>query len=112
MILVHNNHVELSRNLLASIPDGVTSIDCTNGIPTEDESLSILQNISAYPSVIIDVPAYSVKQTAYDENSNITGVTTTTVPAHQELLRSPLSWDAVNQYVAFVTERATESPAS
>ena len=47
MILYHNENVELSRALLASLPEGVEVVDCTQAPP---EGVPI----SAYPSVQLD----------------------------------------------------------
>lgn len=108
MILLHHQESELSRALLASLPEGATSIDCTGGIPADYTG----QQPSAFPSVIVDVPAYAQDVPAYDSNGGLTGMTTRAVAAHQEALRMPASWDAVSQYVAYVTERAAQSPAA
>lgn len=102
MILLHHNESELSRALLAALPTGATSLDCTNGIPADYTG----PQPSAYPSVVVDVPAYVQDVPALDADGGLTGMTTQTVPAHQEALRMPASWDAVAQYVAYVAARA------
>ena len=66
---------------------------------------------SAFPSVIVDVPAYAQDVPADDANGSFTGMTTQTVPAHQEVLRMPVSWTAVEEFVAYVAARAAQSPA-
>lgn len=99
MKLLHNNEVELSRTLLASIPEGVEAIDGDGGY-----------TVSAYPSVVIDVPEYTYTCPAYDEAGNLAGVVSVAVAAHEEVLRSPASWDAVAQIVDFVAARAAASP--
>ena len=95
MKLLHNNEVELSRALLASLPDGVEVIEGDGGYP-----------LSAYPSVVVAVPTYIEERLTYDTECNITGMENVTVPEHEEVLRSPASWDAVARYVAFVQARA------
>ena len=108
MLLLHHQESELSRALLAALPSGSTSIDCTCGIPADYTG----PQPSAYPSVVVDVPAYSETLPAYDADGGLTGMTKQTVPAHVEALRMPASWDAVSQYVAFVAARAAQSPAA
>lgn len=97
MKLLHNNEVELSRNLLAALPEGVEVIEGDGGYP-----------VSAYPSVVVDVPAYIEKRPAFNEAGELTGMEDFTVPTHEELLRMPASWEAVNSYVAFVEARALD----
>ena len=108
MILLHHKESELSRTLLAVLPDGATSIDCTSGIPADYTGP---MGVSAYPSVVVDVPAYSETVPAYDADGGFTGMETRSVAAHQEALRMPASWDAVDEYVAYVAARAAASPA-
>ncbi len=108
MILLHHQESELSRTLLAAMPEGATSIDCTSGIPADYTGP---MGVSAYPSVVVDVPAYSETVPAYDADGGLTGMETRTVTAHQEVLRLPASWDAVAQYNSYTSARATQSPA-
>jgi len=107
MILLHHNESELSRALLAALPTGATSLDCTNGLPVDYTG----PQPSAYPSVVVDVPAYTQTVPSLDADGGLIGMTTQPVAAHQEALRLPVSWAAVDQYVAFVTARAAQSPA-
>ena len=102
MLLLHHQESELSRALLATLPEGATSLDCTGGIPASYAG----PTPSAYPSVVVDVPAYALDVQALDADGGLTGMTTQTVAAHAEALRMPASWDAVAEYVAYVTERA------
>ena len=97
MKLLHNNEVELSRNLLASLPVGVEVIEGDGGYA-----------VSAYPSVVVTVPAYVEARMTYDDECNLTGMADVTVPEHEEVIRSPASWDAVASYVAFVQARGVE----
>jgi len=53
----------------------------------------------------VDVPAYAQDVQALDADGGLLGMTTQTVAAHQEALRMPASWAAVDAYVAFVTRR-------
>lgn len=84
MKLLHSNEVELSRALLATLPEGVDVIEGDGGYP-----------VSAYPSVVIDVPAYIEKRPAFDLEGNLVGVEDVSIPTHEEVLRSPASWQAV-----------------
>lgn len=108
MILLHHQESELSRALLATLPEGSTSIDCTSGIPTGYTG----PMPSAFPSVVVDVPAYAQDVPAFNADGGLTGMTKQTVAAHQEALRMPASWDAVSQYVAFIAARAAQNPAA
>lgn len=107
MILLHHQESELSRNLLAALPTGATSIDCTGGVPADYTG----PQPSAFPSVVVDVPACTETLPALDAEGGLTGMTTRTVAAHQEALRMPATWAAVAQYVAYVATRAAQSPA-
>jgi len=100
MILIDDGNTELGAALKATMPEGTT-------VQTKAYEYAI----SAYPSVIVDVPAYAQDVPAYDANGSFTGMTTQTIPAHQEVLRMPVSWEAVGQYVAYVAARAAQSPA-
>lgn len=92
MILLHDVNSELSRNLLATLPVGVTVIEGAGGYP-----------ISAYPSVVVDIPAQEVQAPAYSPNGELLGVQLTTIPAHEEVLRMPVSWQSVDEYLAWKT---------
>lgn len=104
MILLHHQESELSRNLLAALPVGATAVDCTDGIPADYTGP---MSISAFPSVVVDVPAYSYKIPVYDSGGGLTGTATQTVAAHQEALRMPKSWDAVDEYMAYAVWRSS-----
>jgi len=47
---------------------------------------------------------------ALDADGGLIGMTRQTVSGHQEALRMPATWAAVDEYVAFVTARAAASP--
>lgn len=104
MILLHHPESELSRALLADLPSGATTLDCAQGLPAGYTG----PQPSAYPSVVVDVPAYMVDVQALDSDGGLLGMTRQAVPAHQEALRMPASWAAVDEYVAFVAAAAGE----
>lgn len=106
MILLHHPEVELSRTLLAALPEGATALDCSTGLP---EGYGGPQP-SAYPSVVVDVPAYMADVPKVDELGGLLGMDRVAVPAHQEALRMPANWAAVASYVAYVTARAAANP--
>lgn len=99
MILLHHNESELSRALLAALPDGATSIDCTGGIPADYTG----PQPSAYPSVVVDIPAKEFQSPQYDVDGGLLGITTTGSPEHEEIIRLPASWEAVNSYVVWAS---------
>lgn len=98
MILLYDKEVELSRTLLESAPLGIEVIAGHGGYP-----------ISAYPSVVVLVPAYVEKRQAINEASEFTGMEDVLVPEHEELLRMPSSWEAVQSFMNFVKERAVKT---
>ena len=97
MKLLHNNEVELSRSLLANLPEGVEVIEGAGSYP-----------VSAYPSVVVDVPAYSEDRLQFGPEGQFLGMARVEVPAHEEVLRMPASWEAVASYVAFAQARDVE----
>lgn len=107
MILLHHPEVELSRDLLAALPEGATSIDCKQGLPGDYSG----PQPSAFPSVLVEVPAYSMETLLVGEDGAFLGMARTTVPAHQEALRLPVSWTAVQSFVDWVKVRALTNPA-
>lgn len=88
MKLLHDMNSELSRNLLATLPIGAIVIEGDGGYP-----------ISAYPAVVVDIPTQEIMAPAYGPNGELLGVQLTTIAAHEEVLRMPISWDAVSQYI-------------
>ena len=70
MLLLHHNESELSRALLSALPVDATVLDCTNGLLGGYTG----PMPSAFPSVIVDVPAYAQDVPAYDANGGFTGM--------------------------------------
>lgn len=97
MKLLHHKEVELSRSLLASIPVGTEVIDCSVAPPYDIYP-------SAYPSVVITVPAAEYEAPMYGPDGELLGVQWTGHDAYEEVIRMPVSWEAVAQYVALKTE--------
>lgn len=100
MILLHHKESELSRNLLAALPAGVTIVDCTNGIPTDYTGP---MGVSAFPSVVVSIPANEFQAPMYGPDGELLGVQWTAYDEYEEVLRMPVSWEAVAEYVAFKT---------
>ena len=98
MILLHHTEVELSRTLLGSLPADASIVDCTNGVP---DSYTGPQP-SAFPSVVFTVPAKTTKVPQYGPDGGLLGVSDVTIPEHQDIIRLPSSWDAVNAYISLV----------
>lgn len=98
MKLLHHNESERSRDLLASAPAGVEVIDCgISGIPLE------YNMVSAFPSVVVEIPADEYQVPAYGPDGELLGVAWTGHDAYEEVIRMPVSWEAVAQYVALKT---------
>jgi hypothetical protein len=108
MILLHHEESELSRALLAAAPAGVTVVDCTSGLPADYAGPSP----SAYPSVVVDVPAYMADMPSLDADGGLLGMTRVAVAAHPEALRMPASWEAVSEFNAFTAARAAANPVA
>lgn len=108
MILLHNTESELSRTLAAAAPQGCETIDWYGDETARQAYLAAHpgQGPSALPSVLVEVPAYAETVPAYDAEGNLTGVSQVQRPAGETLLRSPASWDAVDQFTAFAAARA------
>lgn len=100
MILIDDGNTELGRSLRETMPAGVE-------LRTEPGEYSI----SAFPTVIVDVPAYGEDRPLFGEQGEFLGMSAVTVPAHQESLRMPASWEAVASFAASVEERALLRPA-
>ncbi len=111
MILLHHPEVELSRELLATLPEGCGCVDWTSGTQREEYAALGGLSLSAFPSAIVDVPAYSEDRPQFGTDGEFLGMALVTVPAHQEALRLPASWDAVASFTASVAERARLKPA-
>lgn len=92
MKLLHNKEVELSRNLLAALPEGVEVIEGDDGYA-----------VSAYPSVVVTIPANEFQAPMYGPDGELLGVQWTAYDEYEEVLRMPVSWEAVAEYVAFKT---------
>jgi hypothetical protein len=114
MILLHHPEVELSRGLLSALPEGCGCVDWTSEVQREEHMALAAANNglspSAFPSVIVDVPAYSADRPVFGPEGEFLGMEAATVPAHQEALRLPASWDAVASFMASVEDRARLSP--
>lgn len=98
MILLHHPDVELSRVLLASVPVGVEVVEGPGGYA-----------VSAYPSVVVPVHAYTIRCSAFNESGEFIGIEVVTVPEHEEIIRLPVSWAAVQEYVDAINSRASDT---
>lgn len=92
MKLLHHPEVELSRALLASAPEGVEVIEGDGGY-----------YVSAYPSVVVTIPADEYQTPVYGPDGELLGVQWTAYDDHEEVIRMPISWEAVAEYVALKT---------
>lgn len=89
MKLLHSEHSELSRILAASAPDGTEIISGDGGYP-----------VSAYPSVVVTWDASEYQIPMYGSDGELLGVAWTSNDEYDEVIRMPISWEAVDQYVA------------
>lgn len=95
MKLFHHPEVELSRKLLDTLPASVEVIDCSLTQPDYP--------VSAYPSVVVTIPAKEFQAPQYDADGGLLGIITTGSPEHEEIIRLPASWEAVNAYVVWAS---------
>ena len=100
MILLHYPESELSRAMLATKPEGCAVIEGPGDYA-----------VSAFPSVVVAVPAYTEDRPQFGPDGEFLGMAAVTVPAHEELLRMPGSWEAVASFVASAEDRARLRPA-
>lgn len=107
MILLHHPESELSRALAASAPAGVQVLDWTDKVAVATYAGP---QPSAFPSVVVDVPAYSVPVPIYNEAGAFVGMGPHDVPATQEALHMPANWAVVDEYAAYVAQRVQQSP--
>ena len=120
MIILHNQHDKDSRDFVEKYGQG-------NEVIEYPECIEHYPNISAFPSVVIDVPEYTTpaqKIPALDQDGNaIIGedgnpippfeVPETTIPAHIEIFRSKddpcdpdVFWGEIQDYLTLINERA------
>jgi len=115
MILLHHPEVELSRALLSALPETCGCVDWTSDAQREAYLAQAVAlgspSPSAFPTVVVDVPAYAEDRPLFGEGGEFLGMATVTVPEHQEALRLPASWDAVASFLASVADRARLRPA-
>lgn len=113
MIILHNPLDALSRDFVAQHGDGHTVIDwqdeAARGAFLSGHTGTGLSP-SAFPSVLVPVPAYSFDAPTLDATGQITGYTKYDVEAHEELLRMPADWSVVEAYQVIVTKRAEDNP--
>lgn len=101
MILYHNQEVELSRNLFASKPEGVLVVDCSTGAPDIP--------ISAYPTVVVNLPAYNGPGQMFDAEGQFVGFGDVLIPKSTISLRCPTSWEAVQSLIDYAEAHKVES---
>lgn len=90
MKLLHNKESELSRILLESAPEGLEIIEGSGGYP-----------VSAYPSVVVTLPACKFEAPAYGPDGELLGIKWVTSEEFEDVIRMPVSWGAVAEYVEF-----------
>jgi hypothetical protein len=115
MILLHHSEVKLSRDLLSALPESCGCVDWTSDAEREEylaQAVALGSPLpSAFPTVVVDVPAYSDDRPVFGTEGEFLGMAVVTVPAHLEALRLPASWDAVASFSASVAARALLRPA-
>ncbi len=111
MILLHHPEVDLSRELLAQVPADCGCVDWTSAVQREEYQALGGLPLSAFPSVVVDVPAFAEDRPLFGPDGEFLGMEVVAVPAHLELLRMPASWAAVASFTASVEERALLLPA-
>ena len=110
MILLHHPEVELSRALLAALPEHSGCVDWTSEVQRLEYTALQGPEPSAFPSVVVKVPVYGADTPLFGEDGVFLGMGRTTIPAHLEAVRLPASWEAVQSFVDSVEDRARLSP--
>ena len=98
MKLLHSIEVEASRFLYAKAPEGTVILQ-----PGEHE-----YPVSAYPSVVVTIPAAEYEAPMYGPDGELLGVQWTGHDEYEEVIRMPISWEAVAEYVALKTPPVPE----
>jgi len=112
MIVLHNTNDQASIQFVAAHCAGLAVIDWYGDDTAREAYLADSGNPapSAFPTVVVDIPAYTETLPSYGDNGELLGVVTVSVPAHREALRLPASMAAVEQYLAYVEARAAANP--
>lgn len=115
MILLHHPEAQLSRDLFSALPENCGCVDWTSDAQREAYLAQAAAlgspSPSAFPTVVLDVPAYAEDRPLFGEGGEFLGMAAVTVPAHLEGLRLPASWGAVASFVSSVADRALLRPA-
>lgn len=96
MIILHNSQSRESREFVAANP-GATVYDWYEGGREAWLALGGTNGVSAFPSVIVDVPGYTVPDLGLDPGF--------TVPAHQVAVRKPRDLTDVQARLDILNER-------
>jgi hypothetical protein len=98
MIILHSQHDEKSRRFVEKYGEG-------NEVLSYPECVQRFPYIRAFPSVIIDVPAYHVPAGTISEEQEAFNVA-----AHEELVDTPVEWSEVEEAIEAVNQRAADYP--
>lgn len=96
MIIIHNPADKQSRDFVEQYGEGCDIIEYADGF-------ALYPNVSAFPSIPIFVPEYSIRIKEADQEITIQ------VPEHEELYRCPATLQEVLDYIAMVEARAVNS---
>jgi hypothetical protein len=59
---------------------------------------------------VVEGPAHGLDRPLFGEDGTFLGMERAAVPAHQEAIRMPASWEAVQSFVSSVEDRARLNP--
>lgn len=90
MLLLHDQNSELSRTLAVQAAELGIEIIAGPGEYT----------VSAYPSVVVTWDASEYQVPMYGPEGELLGVSWTGNDDYDEVIRMPISWEAVTAYVA------------
>lgn len=88
MLLLHSHESELSRTLLDTLPTCASVVHGDGGYP-----------VSAYPTVVVFMPAKEVYLPSFSEEGGLLGMVLTATQECPVLLPMPESWEAVEDYI-------------
>lgn len=112
MILLHDPASELSRRLLAELPEDAAALDWPDLADAQRAAFLGLGNPAPVdlPTVVVRVPAWMNDTPLVAEDGRFLGMGRVAVPEHLEGLRRPASWDAVQSFLDLAEDRARLRP--
>ena len=120
IVYLHNKYSEKSRTFINTIPTSILLVDAANGNkePLEGmisgrkylEAGGSLEISDTNGSICICVPAYNIPEYTITVNEETSVIPSENIPEHQEVIGNLTTWEAVQDYIDFVNQRAIDNP--